>query len=288
MNNINNLSALFYTSENHVPISKLSIDEFNKFSQNIGIKKYLVSNNIKHNLEFSDFQIINTLTPYCDGGTHFSEVMLKGLSIIDTEYVLFMLDDYTLFTDIKKENIEKLLLVMQDGKIDHLSFQSYNFNDWSVYNIDYSKYDLPDNILLNLNTSYRYMLSVQPSIWNRKSLIKLLESNEKLGLHHFDTSYVKNIKGELRHNMSGDFYETKTDFWDYGFKHICLNKSHYTSNYAFDDRNIDGDYFLFLYSEIIRFGKFNFNTHHNNRDFLEKFLNEKNITSEHPIYSKFF
>ena len=59
MSNIKNLSALFYTSENHVPIVKLSIDEFNKFSQNIGIKKYLVSNNIKHNLEFSGFQIIS-------------------------------------------------------------------------------------------------------------------------------------------------------------------------------------------------------------------------------------
>ena len=156
MNNINNLSVLYYTSENHEPIAKLSIDEFNKFSKNIDIKKYLVSNNIKHNLEFFDFQIINTLTPYCGGGTHFSEVMLKGLSIIDTEYVLFMLDDYTLFTDIKKENIKKLLLVMKDGKIDHLSFQSYNFNDWKVYDIDYSKYDLPDNILLNFNTSILY------------------------------------------------------------------------------------------------------------------------------------
>jgi len=288
MNNINNLSVLYYTSENHEPIAKLSIDEFNKFSRNIDIKKYLVSNNIKHNLEFYDFQIINTLTPYCDGGTHFSQVMLKGLSIIDTEYVLFMLDDYTLFTDIKKENLERIVSVMNDEKIDHVSLMSYNFKDWEVYNLDYSKYSLPQDIFLNLNTSYRYMLSVQPSIWNRKSLIKILESNEKLGLHHFDTSYVKNMKGELRHFIDGDFYQTTPDFWDYEFKHLCLNKSHYTSNYAFDDRNGEGDYFLFLYSEIIRWGKFNFNTHYNNRDFLSKFLNEKNITSEHSIYNKFF
>jgi hypothetical protein len=165
---------------------------------------------------------------------------------------------------------------------------SYNFKNWEVYNLDYSKYDLPQDIFLNLNTSYRYMLSVQPSIWNRKSLIKLLESNLKLGLHHFDTSYVRNMKGELRYNMDGDFYETKNDYWDYDFKHLCLNKTPYTSNYAFDERNVDGDYFLFLYSEIIRFGKFNFNTHHNNRFFLEKFLNEKNITSQHLLYYRYF
>ena len=285
---MNNLSVLFYTSENHVPISKLSIDEFNKFSKNIDVKKYLVTNNIKDDLEFSNFNVINTSIPYCEGGTHFSEVMIKGLLEIETDYILFMLDDYTLFTDIKKENLESMVLIMEDENIDHISLMSYDFKNWKVYDIDYSKYDLPDNILLNFNTSYRYMLSVQPSIWNRKSLIKIHESNEKLGLHHFDTSYVKNMKGELRHFMDGDFYQTTPDFWDYGFKHLCLNKSHYTSNYAFDDRNEEGDYFLFLYSEIIRWGKFNFNTHHNNKYFLEKFLNEKKITSEHPIYYKYF
>ena len=40
------------------------------------------------------------------------------------------------------------------------------------------------------------------------------------------------MKGELRHNMTGDFYETKDDYWDYGFKHLCLNKFDYTSNYG--------------------------------------------------------
>ena len=285
---MNNISILYYTSENHVPIAKLSIDEFNKFNPNINIKKYLVSNNIKDTLDFSDFQIINTSTPYCGSGTHFSEVMIKGLSIIDTDYVLFMLEDYTLFTEIKIENLERIVSVMNDEKIDHVSLMSYNFKNWGVYSLDYSKYNLPQDIFLNLNTSYRYMLSVQPSLWNRKSLIKLLESNDKIGLHHFDTSYVRNMKGELRHNMDGDFYETKSDYWDYGFKHLCLNKFDFTSNYAFDERKVDGDYFLFLYSEIIRFGKFNFKTHDNNRFFLENFLNKKNITSQHPLYGKYF
>jgi hypothetical protein len=148
---MNNLSVLYYTSENHAPIAKLSIDEFNKFNQNISFKKYLVSNNIKDNIDFSDFQIINTSIPYCGGGTHFSEVMIKGLSMIDTDYVLFMLDDYTLFTEIKKENLEKIVSVMNDEKIDHVSLMSYNFKDWEIYNLDYSKYNLPQDIFLNLS-----------------------------------------------------------------------------------------------------------------------------------------
>ena len=40
------------------------------------------------NRDFSDFQIINTSIPYCGGGTHFSEVMIKGLSMIEaSKYV---------------------------------------------------------------------------------------------------------------------------------------------------------------------------------------------------------
>ena len=288
MKNIHNLSVLFYTSENHVPISKLSTDEFNKFSKHINIKKYLISNDFKDDLDFFNFEIINTLIPYCNSGTHFSEVMIKGLSKIETDYILFMLDDYVLFTDIKEDNLEKLVSVMEDEKIDHISLMSYNFKDWGVYNLDYSKYGLPQNVFLNLNTSYCYMLSVQPSIWNRESLIKLLKHNQKIGLHHFDTSYIKNMKGELRHNITNDFYETKSDFWDYGFKHLCLNKTNLTSNYAFDERDSYGDYFLFLYSEIIRYGKFNFNTHHNNKFFLEKFLNTTKITPKNQIYFKYF
>jgi len=69
---------------------------------------------------------------------------------------------------------------------------------------------------------------------------------------------------------------------------IFEKKNSLTSNYTFDEHNGNDDYFLMLYSEILRFGKFNFNTHSNNRIFLEKFLSEKNIDKNHEIYYKYF
>jgi len=44
---------------------------------------------------------------------------------------------------------------------------------------------------------------------------------------------------------------------------------------------------FFLYSEIIRWGKFNLNTHHNNKMFLEKLLSEFSEIKNDPNYQKF-
>jgi hypothetical protein len=45
------LSVVFYTNENYFPIAELAISEFNKFSKNINIEKYLFTNNVKENYD---------------------------------------------------------------------------------------------------------------------------------------------------------------------------------------------------------------------------------------------
>jgi hypothetical protein len=96
------------------------------------------------------------------------------------------------------------------------------------------------------------------------------------------------MKGQTRNTINGEYYETPSDFWDYEFKHICLNKNNSTGNYAFDEHNGEDDYFLFLYSEIMRHGKFNVLSHRNNRTFLDEFLPKNNINSQSEEYSKYF
>jgi hypothetical protein len=84
-----------------------------------------------------------------------------------------------------------------------------------------------------------------------------------------------NKKGERRSGDDGNGYiNTPDDFWDYGIKHTCFKRTFETTPYCFDDRPFDGDYFLFLYSGIIRGGKFDFHTHNNSREFIKKFLEE--------------
>jgi|688.fasta_scaffold26925_5 hypothetical protein len=287
---MNNLSVFLYTSERHTPIAKLFVQEFNKFSNGLSIPKYVVSNNFKCETDFDSmgFKKINCNIPYCHGGSHFVNVMLESLKEINTDYILFFLEDYILTKDIKVDVLEQLMNVILNENVDHLSLMSYDHNGWETFDIDYNKYNLDKDTFLKINEKFLYMLSVQPCIWKKESLIKILEHNRGISIHAFDTTYVKNIKGQTRNVLNGESYETPSDFWDYGFKHISLKKNNLTSNYAFDEHNGEDNYFLFLYSEIMRHGKFNTLSHNNNRIFLEKFLKENNINKQNPEYSNYF
>lgn len=283
------LSLILYTSENYIPIAKLFVQEFNKFSNGLSIPKYIVSNNFKCETDFNSmgFEKVDCNIPHCDGGSHFSKVMLNSLEQVKTDYIILFLEDYILTKNIKINVLNNVINLMKNENIDHISLMSYEGDDWEILNLDYKTYDLKDNIFLKMNEKYRYMFSVQPCIWKKDSLIKILNHNNNITIHTFDTTYVKNMKGQLRDSITGDNYETPFDFWDYGFTHLALNKNPLTANYAFDEHNGEDDYFLLLYSEIMRHGKFNIYSHDNNRIFLDSFLLSNNINSENKEYSKY-
>ena len=287
---MNNLSVVLYTSQKYIPIAELFVKQFNKHSKELDIPKYIISNKFDEGkkLDFFGFQKLSHDIPFCEMGTHFRNVLKNSLERIDSEYILFFLDDYLLIRDIKISNLNKIMKVMVNEKIDHISLMSYDHPRWKNFDIDYEKYDLDPDFMVEINLDFLYLFSVQPCIWNKKSLIKLLEFNEKMSIHDFDTSRVRNIKGEIRNGLNGEYYDTPHDFWDYGFKHVALKKTNITKNYAFDEHDGSDDYFLFLYSEIVRHGKFNFFTHINNRNFLQTYLPENNITSESLRYQNFF
>jgi len=284
------LSLLIYTNQTYLPIAELCLEQISKHFKEIDIKKYITSNSFSVNskLHEMDANLIDTSISFSENGSHFSDVMIEALKKIPTKYVLLFLDDYLIINDVKKDVLNNLVCVMEDENIDYISLMSYQYDSWEPLNINYEKYSLPKNILINFDYSYLYMFSVQPCIWNKESLITILEHNKNICVHSFDTTNVKNKRGEIRHSYSDGFWQTPIDFWDYNFKFVTLRKSELTANFAFDERGCEGDYFLFLYSEIIRWGKFNFKTHNNNRIFLEKFLNEKNITSNLENYKLFF
>ena len=284
------LSLLVYTNQTYLPISELCLEQINKHFKEINIKKYITSNSFNENFRFTEMDVepIETSIPFSESGSHFSEVLITALRKIQSKYVLFFLDDYFVINNIKIGVLENLISVMEDENIDYISLMSYDYNDWDTLNIDFKKYSLPDNILINFNYDYFYMFSVQPCIWKKDSLITILEHNKNITVHDFDTTNVKNKKGEIRHHNDYSFWQTPNGYWDYGFKFVTLRKTDITKNFAFDERNSNGDYFLFLYSEVIRNGKFNLKTHHNNRIFLEKYLQEKNIDHNSEKFKLFF
>jgi hypothetical protein len=284
-----NISLLTYTNETYIPIAKLAANQFNKHSAGLDIKKYIACNKFNEN-DYNDFEGYNLID--CNislekNGSHFARIMMNALKTIDTEYVLFFLEDYFLIKDIKVDVFKNLFNCIVDNNIDYVSLMAYHY-DWEPLNTDYTKYNLPKDILIKFDPRYFYLFSVQPSIWKRSSLIKLFEYNPFLEVHQMDITLIKNMRGHTRHNNDHEYWETPDDFWDFNFKMYTFKKSDITKNYSFDERGLEGDYLLFLYSETIRRGRFNFNTHNNNKLFLEKYLPENNITTEHPIYGRFF
>jgi len=277
------------TCETHLDIAKLTIEEFIKNSTDLEIKKYITSNSFNETKNFDglDVELLDSKIPFSHGGLHFGETVLSALKKINSEYILFFLDDMCLINKIKKNNLKKILNVMTDKSIDYYSIVSWDF-DWEILDINYEEYDLENNSLLSYDDKFRYMYSVHPCIWKRTSLITILENNRGISGNLLDNTNIKNLKGEIRKEIDGNYWETNEDFWDYGFTNICSKRNKYTSNFAFDDHNGYDDYFIMLYSEILRFGKFNFNTHHNNKKFLDSFLKDKKIDNTHPIYGKFF
>lgn len=287
---IDKLSLLMYTNESYLPIANLSIQEFNKFSKDIKIKKYLATNKITSDFNHTDndFEILDNNIELSLESRQFAEVLIYALEKIPEKYVLFLLEDTFIANDIKGSNLNSIIELMDDNKINHLSLMSYS-HPWEILNVDYSKYNLPNDLLFTIPNSYLYTFSLQPSIWETKTLLDILKHNIGITLHEFDTSRIKNKRGEIRNGDDGNGYiNTPKDFWDYGIKHCCFNRTFETSSYCFDDRPFNGDYFLFLYSEVIRHGKFNVNTHNNCREFIVKYLEEKNINETHPLYKKYF
>jgi hypothetical protein len=218
---------------------------------------------------------------------HFASVLLKGLEKVKTKYVLFLLDDTLIINDIKKESLDGVLNFMDGENIDHISLISYG-HDWEVYKTDYEKYGLPNDYMFHMNMSYIYMFSLQPSIWKTSSLIEILNHNLDISITEFDTSYIRNKKGEIRGWYNSDGYtETPEGFWDYGFKHCCFKRYFENTPFLFDDRPEEGDYFLFMWNESIARGKFNVIRHLNAKNHIFKFLEEKKITKDHKIYGEF-
>lgn len=285
----NFLTFIMYTNQNYIPIAKISLNGFFKNCGDQKIKKYLVSNSFeeetKHLLQNFDIELFNSNVPFSDGGHHFSKTILNLLDNINTDYVMIFLDDYTITRPIKWNNINNLIKLMIDQEIDYFSFMSYDYN-WKELEIDYSEYNFENQKLMIFDNSYFYMYSVQPSIWKKAALKEFLEYNQNLSLHHCDTSYFFNKKGIIRGHHEDGFYVDK-EFYDYEFKNTCFKKNSLTGNFAFDEHNGEDDYLFFLYSEIIRWGKFNLKTHHNNKMFLEKLFDEFSEIKNDPNYQKF-
>jgi hypothetical protein len=273
---IKNLSFVMYTNEKYLPIAKLSVDKVLEYFK-LSVPKYLATNRLNKNfdLDYCDFKIIDTNTPFKNDGSHFRNVMLTLLNNhVKTKYFLYFSEDYYLIKPFKINNLIKLLCYIEDKDIGYMSLIGHP-QFYGSKNNDTESYDLPDIMQLN-PMSYIYSFSMQPCIWNKDFFLQIIDSNQRLTLPILDTTNFKNRKNQPL--SSG---------WDYNWTpHSFVFDSSLFGNYAFDTHNGIDDYYILLYSEIVRGGKFNLNTHNNNKNTVNSIIKQYNITSN-PIYQQF-
>jgi hypothetical protein len=254
------------------------MSEFDRFNGELPLKRYMVSNKIV-NFEFKsqNTTFIDCNIQFDGTGKHFSKTMIDALSKINEEYIIFFCDDYLSIGKTKWNILSELIELVETEGIDFISF-SYmpQSKQWNKFNA--SLPSLPDKNLYFIPDNYMYLYSVQPCIWKKSSLLDVLTNNPEISLHDFDTTNIKNREGFTR------TMDVKTSTWNpypngsqsYGFKCLC-------TDYSGFDEQINYDWFIFPYVEIIRHGFFNMWHETNTKRFLEKYIIEKDIDNNEYI-----
>lgn len=280
------VSIIIYTNESYLDLLDLTLPSVLKSFEHIDLKFYLVSNKITTELIFEKVTQIDCGVDFSSDGSHFQKTLLFALDKIDCEIVLFLCDDYFFKSKTKKEVFDSLVNLMIDYDIDYLSLgtqkhmEGYLYN-WDKLSFNSKEYNLPSEIIYFMDKNYRHLYSVQPSLWKKKSLQKILLNNNYLTLHDLDNSNIKDCNGlkrSLDQKKNYMFYINDPKFQFFTDKNICLHKPPLT--YHVDEKSLDSDYFVIDYIEIIRHGKF-INAEVNSKFILKNLLlNSEDISDK--------
>lgn len=229
--NIDNLRFVYFTNENNIPLLKLTLSNFFKYNNLDNIKVSVISNNYNDDiLPYSDVvQYLNGNTPFHAQAKHFSNSLKNTLSEIKEEYIFLLLDDYHFINDTKFSDLQKLMEFIVAEDVDYFGFDDVPdlpADGWSPY--EKENYPFGKESLYYRDNNYRYLYSVQPTIWKRKSLMELCDRWE-FSVHDLDET-LPQIKQENKLKCFGN-----------------SQRSHFT--YKPSD-----DYFVIAYVEIIRHG----------------------------------
>jgi hypothetical protein len=102
------------------------------------------------------------------GKKQWGERIINALSETKTEYVFFVLDDYYLSQLLTNEYIEYLLKFMDNRKVNKIMLSPVP---------DFAKYEYLESIntMHKMSPNSPWLTSVQPSIWRKSELLKLLK-----------------------------------------------------------------------------------------------------------------
>lgn len=100
-----------------------------------------------------------------DGNSKWGARMLRGVESCQTDYIYFILDDYFLNYEMSNSQLDNYLQQMKLHNMDRLQISPSGFQQ-------YQSVDYTDFLKFKQNSSY--LISMQPSIWNKRFLQKVL------------------------------------------------------------------------------------------------------------------
>lgn len=255
-----NLSTLLYTNEMYFNLNYITVPHLKNSLNGIECDINIVSNKFPEHEKFDGLIYHESNVEIMGNGGQFRDTILYALENIKEDYIFLTLDDYIFVSPFKKDRFVNLIKILDELNGDFISLASHKHMDeyyiphWEKPNIDLEKYGFPKDCLYIMDDRYKHMLSVQPCIWRKSTLIDIIKHNEKLSLHDLDTLNILNKKGERRSIQPGNLlHDDVIGFYDYGLKNYCF--SHPYMTYNIDERPPHSDYLIINYLEVIRHGK---------------------------------
>lgn len=160
MNIKNNLTVLIGSCDAYSSIWKpfqICFDRYWKFDT----KNYIVT----EKLEVPNYTNTELITIKSEKST-WAKRMLDGISVANTEFIFFILEDYFFHYPYSYEKMSNWLMDMDKFEINRLQISPSEFQLYEeIENTPYHK----------LKTKSNYLISMQPSLWRKSFLMNVLK-----------------------------------------------------------------------------------------------------------------
>lgn len=186
-----NITLLVGTCDKYNFLWKKFAMLFDKYwDKNLNISRYFLSETI----EFNDYGFKSILP----GKIPYSDCLKYALSMVDTDYVLWMQDDYFLRKTIPRSRFEMYMSIIENG-----------VNRFGIHEDSnlYQKFHLIDN-LYRLQQNSLYTISMQASIWNKEFFKSCLITRGSENPWEFEISGSQRLNNRVHHNILFDKQDT--------------------------------------------------------------------------------
>lgn len=117
-----------------------------------------------------------------------SKRISKSLDRINTDYFIFMMDDFVIHKKINNQILNLLIQLCKKKKINYLNLT--NFDNKKIFNEIFINSRVKDKIIIGKQIKNEYRINLQISIWNKSFLKQILK--KKYNPWQFEININKN------------------------------------------------------------------------------------------------